>query len=103
MKQIPAYFRGDVDPLSKAKLNAMSAGAGIMILWQEGPIQDDLLNGATVEGVLRACVQRLTELQSEVPSSFNISAMANINQAIGYLEARTQDRHRRGVLGTKEV
>lgn len=103
MKQMPGYYVGQIDPLTKLPLADMSMGAGIEIRWQLGPVQHELLNGATVEGVLRACVQRLERLNSQVPSHYNLDAIRRINSAIGWLEDRTKERAHRGVLGTQEV
>lgn len=79
---------------------ARSIGTGIVIHWQQGPVVNERLNGATVEGVLRACVQRLNDLDARVTCLENTHAIIAINEAIGHLEARTKDRHRRGVMGT---
>jgi hypothetical protein len=75
---------------------------GIDIRWQDGPIGAQL-NGATVEGVIRSALAKMHEYQEERPCDFNRRVMEHLIAALGELDARTADRHRRGVLGTERV
>ena len=91
MKQIPSY-----NPQTST-----STGTGLHVQWQNGPMVEGNENGATVELLIRACVQRLEGLDSFVPSDYNRTAIQHLNDAIVALENRTKDRARRGVMGTQ--
>lgn len=97
-------------------------GTGIRIDWQDGPIRrieevadpdsvggtrfrlTDEPNGAFVEGVIQAALGRLTYYQS-TPFSCRENALAitKLEEALHWLEHRTDDRRDRGVEGTHEV
>lgn len=72
------------------------------IKFQDGPIPTTGRNGLQVEEALQQCVNRLQKYQSEVPCRENALAITKIEEAIMWLEKRTQDRKARGVEGTKE-
>jgi hypothetical protein len=72
---------------------------GIAIRWQQGPIGVGL-NGATVEGVVRAALGRLEYYQqTPMRCEQNGRAIVLLNQALAELDDRTRDRYHRGVLG----
>lgn len=83
-------------------------GTGFTISWQDGPLGrgDDRQapNGAFVEDVLEACLQRLGFYQSASGGRFacpeNEDAMSGIAAALAALDDRTRAREARCVEGT---
>jgi hypothetical protein len=83
----------------------ITQGVGLLISWQHGPLGRGITrrgrNGAFVEDVIAAVVDRLEEYQaSSFKCSCNQVAIDHLNRALGSLEARTADREERGVEGT---
>ncbi len=84
---------------------------GLEIEWQDGPLgrgeERKEPNGAFVETVLRAAVQRLQWYQEEGEGKFacseNGTAIVKIQTALDYLAQRTVGREARGVEGTHEA
>lgn len=74
--------------------------ADFEIKFQEGNVKDNGVNGLQVEEVLQKVVDRISEYQIKVPCRENSIAITNIEQAILWLNKRTQDRVKRGVEGT---
>ena len=71
------------------------------IRWQVGPVREDGVNGAQIDEVLAACVEKLRALNQPPYDTRETSlAITHIEEAIHWLEARTRDRIRRGVEGT---
>jgi hypothetical protein len=79
-------------------------GLGLSIDWQDGPLQDGKANGATIEDVIQAAIDRLEEFQNNEHSknAYNAQAIAYLENALSILNARTQDRKLRGVEGKYE-
>lgn len=82
-----------------------SEGVGIKIDWQNGPLglgaERKEPNGAFVEGVLTAALQRLQYYQStQFECRENALAITKIEEALHWLDARTNNRIARGVEGT---
>lgn len=82
-------------------------GTGFTIEWQDGPLGrgEDRKepNGAFVEGVILACVDRLNFYQaSRFVCSSNAVAIRHLEAALEELDKRTSDRERRGVEGMHE-
>lgn len=78
-------------------------GTGIEIDWQDGPLAVEP-NGAFVEGVIAAAIDRLEYYQgSQFASNYNAIAITYLNDALAELQARTADREARGVEGTHTV
>lgn len=85
-----------------------SFGNGFAIAWQRGPLgrgeNRQEPNGAFVEDVISACVDRLEFYQD---GKFNCEANANaldcLYKALEYLNNRTADREARNVEGTHSV
>lgn len=71
------------------------------IKFQEGTISANGRNGLQVEEALQQCVDRLKKYQSEVSCRENAIAITKIEEAIMWLNKRTEDRVARGVEGTK--
>lgn len=87
-------------------------GVGIAIDWQDGPLgrvgtnarQEP--NGAFVEQVLEAALQRLVFYQEAAGGRFqceeNAAAIASLQDALGSLDARTRRRVEAATEGTHE-
>lgn len=83
-------------------------GTGLSIQWQNGPLGRDndrqQPNGAFVETVIEAARQRLEFYQNASDHRFscreNAIAITKLEEALLWLNKRTQDRERRQVEGT---
>jgi hypothetical protein len=72
---------------------------GLAVRWQAGPIGTGF-NGASVEVLIRAAIMRLQQYQAgAAPCVENGHALNALHAALFALDARTRDRHARGVLG----
>lgn len=83
-------------------------GVGLDIFWQKGPLGrgPDRLppNGAFVETVIAAAKQRIEYYQqSDFACRENALAITKLDEALHWLNARTQAREAREVEGTHEV
>ena len=83
----------------------ITQGVGLLISWQNGPLGRGALrrgrNGAFVEDVIAAVVDRMEEYQaSPFSCTYNQVAIDHLHRALGSLEARTADREAREVEGT---
>lgn len=82
-----------------------TVGCGIEIAWQNGPLGESRTpNGAFVEGVIQAAIDRLEFYQkSKFSCRENAIAITKLQEAMHWLQHRTADRERRGVEGTHQV
>jgi hypothetical protein len=85
-----------------------TTGTGISIKWQNGPLAVDgerkEPNGAFVEGVISAAIDRLEFYQgTEFSCRENALAITNLQQGLHWLYARTADREARGIEGTHQI
>lgn len=83
----------------------VTTGTGIAITWQNGPLgrgdERKEPNGAFVEGVIAAVIDRLEYYQaSKFKSAYNAVALGHLQLALAALEQRTKDREQRAVEGT---
>ena len=83
-------------------------GVGLDIRWQNGPLgrgeDRQEPNGAFVETVLDACRQRIDYYQkSKFNCRENDIAITKIEEALMWLNKRTQDREKREVEGEHKV
>ena len=83
----------------------IAQGTGIAIVWQNGPLGRGINrqepNGAFVEGVIQAAIDRLEFFQhSKFACASNARALADLRSALAHLESRTIEREERGVEGT---
>lgn len=71
---------------------------GLAIGWQNGPLPQ---NGATIEDVIGAAIERLEVFQDNEHSrnAFNAQALVYLYNALTALQERTRDRLHRGVEG----
>lgn len=84
-----------------------AVGTGIRIFWQNGPLgrgdERKEPNGAFVEGVIQAAIQRLEFFQESKFACYeNVNAISRLREALEDLEARTANRESRKVEGTHE-
>lgn len=80
-------------------------GTGIMINWQNGPLGRDgdrkEPNGAFVEGVIAAALDRLEYYQaSKFKCRENALAITKLEEALHWCQHRTAKREERAVEGT---
>jgi len=83
-------------------------GIGLSIVWQDGPVgrggERRVQNGALVEDVLGACLSRLKFHQTtRFRCPENVLAISALEEALKWLQNRTDDREKRLVEGTNEV
>lgn len=86
-------------------------GTGIQIDWQNGPLgrgeERVPPNGAFVEDVIAAALQRIVHYQDVADRRFfcreNALAIIKLEEALLWLGKRTRDREDRGVEGTHSV
>ena len=84
-----------------------TSGIGIMINWQDGPLgrgkDRKEPNGAFVEGVIAAAIDRLQFYQTATDGKFkcreNALAITKLEEALHWMQHRTADRGRREVEG----
>lgn len=84
------------------------AGKGFSIAWQNGPLGRGVErlqpNGAFVEDVIAACLQRIRFFQDgRFHCRENALAITKLEEALMWLESRTRDREEREVEGTHGV
>lgn len=84
------------------------SGVGIDIDWQDGPLGNppdmERQNGAFVEGVIEAAIQRLQYFQtSKFVCRENAIAITKLEEALHWLDARTSKRGVAGVEGTHQI
>jgi hypothetical protein len=58
------------------------------------------INGVTNEEVLRVLIHRLEFLNKKMPCFENTMALSSLKGALSWLNARTEERTKRGVEGT---
>ncbi len=83
-------------------------GTGLSIQWQNGPLgtgdERKEPNGAFVETVIAAAMQRIEWYQEVNNGKFNCiendMALNHLKQALDHLDERTKSREARGVEGT---
>ncbi len=83
-------------------------GIGLNVRWQKGPLghglERSLPNGAFVETVIAAAVQRIEFYQaSKFKCRENAVAITKLEEALMWLQKRTRDREARQVEGTHAV
>lgn len=85
-----------------------TTGRGISISWQNGPLGRGAErlepNGAFVEGVIAAAIDRIEHYQTASEGRFkcreNALAITKLEEALLWLQKRTMDREAREVEGT---
>ena len=76
----------------------------MLVLFQNGPIQEAGVNGITQEALLAIVIDRLRSFQAgPYPSPENKMAMGFCELALEQLQIRTKNRLARGVEGKTEA
>lgn len=105
MQKVDGHHQTDI---SGNPAGGVTEGLGINIEWQNGPLAVDGVrkepNGAFVEGVIAAALDRLEFYQtSKFSCRENSLAITKLQEALHWLQHRTRDREQRGVEGTHAV
>ena len=96
-------LRNEVDDFGRPK-GGTAEGTGLEVSYQAGPIGEGGRNGAFIEDLLMAAVDRLDFYQGGVfACRENAIAKTKIEEALHWLDHRTENRKRRGVEGTQRV
>ena len=75
----------------------------IDIKFQEGPVQENGVNGTQIEGVIQLLIHRLNGHQvGPFPCEENKMALIKLEEAKMWLHKRTADRLTRNVEGTNQ-
>lgn len=91
----------DIDNPSRPKDRSTD---GMVILFQNGPINEAGVNGITQEVLLAIVADRLRSFQAgRFSCSENAAALSHVEEAQHWLQQRTLARMRRAVEGTNEV
>lgn len=70
------------------------------VMFQKGPIKETVGNGCFIEDLIAICIDRLEGFQSgDFPCRENALALTKLEEALHWLDHRTNDRKRRGVEG----
>lgn len=88
-----------------------ASGTGLSLTWQDGPLgrgpNKQEPNGAFVETVVDVCKKRLEFYQTASNGKFacreNAVAITKLDEALMWLQRRTENREKRAVEGTHEV
>jgi hypothetical protein len=104
-QEIKSYHGKDMDG---NPAGGRTRGVGIDIRWQDGPLNRgaDRLepNGAFVEGVIAAALDRLEFYQSsKFKCDLNAKTIICLESALKCCEQRTADREKREVEGTHAI
>lgn len=76
---------------------------GIIIHFQNGPIQDAGVNGISNEVLVAVVIDRMRGFQSgQFACRENALALTKLEEALMWLQKRTRDRMARGVEGTNQ-
>lgn len=103
MKQ--GYFQEHWNDKDGNPAGGVTSGRGFTISWQNGPLgrgeNRKEPNGAFVEDVLDAVIQRIEFYQSsKFACEENLDALDSLYEAATSLDRRTKDREARSVEGT---
>lgn len=74
----------------------------ISIQFQDGPVDEKMVNGCQIDEVLHVCRDFLADCQKRLPCRETALAITKVDEALHWLNARNQDRTNRGVEGTSE-
>jgi hypothetical protein len=95
----PARALTETDPIGSSQ----RARAACDINFQNGPINEHGVNGITQEALLAVCIDRLRSFQAgPFACRENAVALTKMEEALMWLQKRTNDRLKRGVEGTSE-
>lgn len=84
--------------------SAVEVEDAVLVLFQNGPINESGVNGVTHEALLAIVADRLRSFQKgPFACKANACALTHIEEAQHWLQQRTIERMRRGVEGTHTV
>ncbi len=73
------------------------------VKFQKGPLEETNLNGCFIEDLIAICIDRLQGFQSgDFPCRENALALTKLQEALHWLNHRTNERETRGVEGKSE-
>ena len=81
----------------------LAGSKNISIEFQNGPVQENGVNGLTNEALLEIVRHRMEVLDEKFPCNENRLAITNIINALEHLNDRTVDRLKRKVEGTAQA
>jgi len=97
-------FDTDKNPSATGPDGYKSSFSKQVILFQNGPIPENGVNGITQEVLLAVVADRLRSFQKgPFACKANEQALTHVEEAIHWLQQRTLERMRRGVEGTNVV
>ena len=103
------FSSSNLSDVNDLPAGGMVDGLGFHIEWQRGPLKEGPSsdpNGASVETVIAAALQRIEWYQTVVDGKFSCEENANaidyLRGALDVLAQRTRDRVARGVEGTHQ-
>lgn len=98
-----SYELTGFDP-EKNPSNHQPTSDKLLILFQNGPIPENGVNGVTQEVLLAIVADRLRSFQmGPYACKANACALTHIEEALHWLQQRTIERMRRGVEGTSKI
>lgn len=74
-------------------------GFPVEIKWQEGTVPEVGVNGAQIEDVIDAVLDRLRDLNGRFPCRENSITITKLEEAAMWQRERTRNREARGVEG----
>ena len=77
----------------------MASNPFISVKFQDGPVTLNGVNGAQVEDVIDVLLERIHNLQAELPCRENSLAITKLEEAKLWLNERTRKRKEQGVEG----
>lgn len=84
-------------------LRAYGDFESLIVLFQNGPIQESGVNGVSGEALLAIVIDRIRSFQSgKYACRENAIALTHCEEALMWLQKRTRDRLARGVEGTSK-
>jgi len=82
---------------------AEPAGEFGHVKFQKGPVKENDVNGCFQEDLIAICIDRLRSFQAgDFKCRENALAITKLEEAMHWLNHRTQDRQNRGVEGTNK-
>ena len=78
--------------------------AGIVIVFQKGPVKEAGVNGCFMEDLIAICIDRLEAFQAgDFKCVENATALEGLKSALYFFDMRTNNRQQRGVEGRSAV
>ena len=98
------FVKGNMQDGDGNPTGGVYTNIGLDIEWQNGVVQNNVPNGASIEDVIEAVLQRLMFFQnSKFVCRENALAITKLEEALHWLNARTTRRKREGTEGTYDV